>query len=363
MKTMWYPPASKFQLFAPNARMGRVEKLILHTTETQGWPGYGSNHPTITYNPWLHQWRQHMPIDGTATALVDSSNTAVRENRDCAQLEIVAYCDLAMGRKYGHAVTDMDDAALRDVAEFIVWLHREWGMSTDFINDWKPYPVSYGLRNGVRLSGPQFDAFRGVLGHQHVSGNEHGDPGTLDVGRIRRYVQEILAPAPTVAPVAPTPPPPDPEELPFMAATKSDYYASTSVPQALKEGANDLKIKPAVTENGTERNFYTITSESPAVDLTVTVRHAGLEVGQRAEAYAVWYDDGKERVVRYKRKPVSLRGSGADVEVGDELRIAGAVPVSKTKGNKTLLRVRVDVPKGHKMTVHSVEISGWVLPK
>lgn len=202
VKALYYPPANKtVQNFGKgNVTMPKIEKLVLHTTETSGWPGYGGSggHPTLTYNPWSHQWRQHLPINGSATALVDPSGTAVRENRDgVVQLEIVCYCDLNTAKKYGHSVEAIDNTALHDIAEFIVWLHKEWAMSTHFAAHWAKYPASI---NVDRFSGAEFDAFKGVLGHCHVSGNTHGDPGSLDVKKIQSYVNTLLTPPKPVVP-------------------------------------------------------------------------------------------------------------------------------------------------------------------
>jgi hypothetical protein len=53
------------------------------------------------------------------------------------------------------------------------------------------------------MSSSEYDAFQGVLGHQHASGNAHGDPGALNVPRIMAHAKAYgttTAPAP-----APTP--------------------------------------------------------------------------------------------------------------------------------------------------------------
>ena len=188
-----YPTADRTSQWfgSGNARMPRIDKLVLHTTETAGgWPGYGGGAiaPNFTYEPWRHQWRQHLPVDGSARTLLDSDRTEVRENRDnVVQVEISCYCDPAM-RSRGHFVTDLDERALADLGAFAGWLHTEWGLPLRLAPQWLPYPASAG-RSPVRMSGPEFDAFRGICGHQHVSGNDHGDPGALDVQAILRWAQ------------------------------------------------------------------------------------------------------------------------------------------------------------------------------
>src|SRR5215471_17719630 len=45
-------------------------------------------------------------------------------------------------------------------------------------------PSSYGTSNGVRLSGSAWNAYKGILGHQHVPENDHGDPGDINIAAI-----------------------------------------------------------------------------------------------------------------------------------------------------------------------------------
>ena len=51
---------------------------------------------------------------------------------------------------------------------------------------WLRYPSSYG-NSPARMSGPEYDAYRGILGHMHVSGNLHGDP-KIDRDRMQAAV-------------------------------------------------------------------------------------------------------------------------------------------------------------------------------
>ena len=196
-----YPKANRTaQWFGdtyPGADMGGVDKVLLHTTETGGWPGYGggASAPHLTYDPRKHEWRQHFRLDRSARALRDPSGTVVRENRDrVVQVEIVCSSDRSFARRYGYPhVTQLDERALRDLGEFIAFMHAEWGVPLRAAARWLPYPDSYG-NSPARMSGPEYDAFRGVLGHQHASGNAHGDPGDLDVTRIMAYARGAAGP-------------------------------------------------------------------------------------------------------------------------------------------------------------------------
>jgi hypothetical protein len=63
----------------------------------------------MTYHPWRHLWRQHMPINRSARRSRIPSSTDVKRNRDeVVQVEIVGYCDPALVKKHGKNVEQMD---------------------------------------------------------------------------------------------------------------------------------------------------------------------------------------------------------------------------------------------------------------
>lgn len=195
-----YPPADeKAEWYAdtyPGIDMGGVEKVLLHTTEGAGWPTYkdGSVAPNLTFNCAQRAWRQHFPLRRSARALCDPATTGVRENRDkVVQVEIVAVCDpkLAARSKQMVPVEKISDGALHDLGDFLAFMHTNFGVPLVAAPKWLPYPASAG-DSPVRMSGPQYDAFKGILGHQHASGNVHGDPGSLDVATIIRYANQSL---------------------------------------------------------------------------------------------------------------------------------------------------------------------------
>lgn len=171
----------------PGVDMGGVDKVVLHTTEGGGWPDYdgGAKAPHATYHPELHQFRQHFELNRSARALMDPDGTPVRENRDrVVQLEIICSCDRAYAEKHGLLyVEDLDDEAIEDIGGFIALLHRGYGVPLVKAPLWLPYPASYG-NSRARMSSAEYDAFRGVCGHEHVSGNLHGDPGSIPINQI-----------------------------------------------------------------------------------------------------------------------------------------------------------------------------------
>ncbi|MBD9700618.1 peptidoglycan-binding protein [Streptomyces sp. ID01-12c] len=60
------------------------------------------------------------------------------------------------------------------------------------------------------MTGTQWNSFRGWCGHQHVPENDHGDPGSMDFGRVIELAKGGPTPTPPV-----TQPPPKPAYEPF----------------------------------------------------------------------------------------------------------------------------------------------------
>jgi len=182
-----------------------LEKFVIHTTETESWPGYsgGASSPNATYHPRLRQIRQHHSNNRSSRALRDPSSTVVRENRDKVfQLEIIAYSDYALARSVGGLwIGDLTKSHFDDIAAMIVQLHREEDLPLGSTVRWKEGQKTYV--SGVRLSGPSFDAYRGILGHVHVSGNDHWDPGGLRYSQLDAAIDRLLGNTPTPEPELP----------------------------------------------------------------------------------------------------------------------------------------------------------------
>jgi hypothetical protein len=208
-----YPGADRTRQWggAGGTTMPKVTKLLLHTTESSGWPGYGSFYPTLTFNPWLERgkrWRQHHPINGSASTLANAGSYRTNRANVC-QVEIVAFCDNARKSSSAH-VSRIPADAYRELGEFLAWLHKEWEVDLYLAKEWPSYPSSYGTGNGVRMTAGEFSSFSGVCGHMHAPGNDHGDPGNLNVRAILDAAKTTLASPVKPAPVKPATPAPTP---------------------------------------------------------------------------------------------------------------------------------------------------------
>jgi murein DD-endopeptidase MepM/ murein hydrolase activator NlpD len=189
--------------------MPGISKICLHTTETASWPGYPTFAPQMTVNVFTKQIRQHMALNVSASTLADPSSTAVRENRDSVlQIELIGYCDPARSNTSVY-IYKWGDAEYLYLAEILAWFHTEWKVPLVSTVKWLRYPASYGNGSGQRLTGPQYDAYKGILGHQHASGNDHGDPGAINIVKLLDLAKALtLPPEPNPKPpveVAPRP--------------------------------------------------------------------------------------------------------------------------------------------------------------
>lgn len=202
MKSEIYPPANRTAQWYEGAFLRGtfpiIEKIMLHTTETSSWPGYagGSEAPTLTYDPVSRQWRQHNYLNTSARALSDPASTPVRENRDnVIQIEIVWFAA---------KIDQLPATAYLDLADFVAYVRKEWGgpslVSATFVGS--------SLAPKAHMSSLQYDAFNGILGHQHAPvPSTHWDPGAFDGNRLISLVKKMEStpteePMPTAAEIA-----------------------------------------------------------------------------------------------------------------------------------------------------------------
>ena len=210
-----YPGADLTRFFGHGGYSGidqtRLEKIVLHSTETSakwGCPGYagGGNAPTFTINPWpgYRKIWQHFDTNESARALLNPSSTPVSENRDgVCQIEIIGYSDARTAKTYGFDLRNLTDDDYAYIGRLVGWIAREWDVPLVTPDLWPSYPASYG-NSPARMTSREYDAFTGVLGHLHVSGNSHGDP-TIDPAKViaaaksSAAVEQATKPKPTPA--------------------------------------------------------------------------------------------------------------------------------------------------------------------
>jgi hypothetical protein len=176
----WYPHATRKTVFhGAGSYVGGPWRGVLHTTEggtaggAMGAYQKTNNGPhfTVSYETGSFQCWQHLPIDQAATALVHVSGTVDTNRLSAVQIEIVGFA---------RAAPTFPEGLLDGLRALMTWIEVQTGIhptSPSFV----PYPASGGLVNGIRMSADQWRTFNGWCGHEHVPGNDHGDPGGINI--------------------------------------------------------------------------------------------------------------------------------------------------------------------------------------
>ena len=206
-----YPGASTAYWYQSNLGGSAMESNVgvMHTTEGRTVPSYGGgvSAPNFTVLPDFKtktlRWYQHFDFDVSSRALVNKSGGVETNTANAVQVELVGTCDERHvvtwdGKKAGVDYIfwpDAPDWALAELGKFVKWAHDQHGIALRSTVTWKPYKKgqvggSYGA-NGVRLTGAQWNAYYGWLGHQHVPENDHGDPGNLNFTRVLAHAAGI----------------------------------------------------------------------------------------------------------------------------------------------------------------------------
>ena len=175
---------------------------VIHTTEGTSVPSYGggASAPNFTALPDIPnrrlRWYQHFDFDVSSRALVNRAGGVDTNTLNAVQIELVGTCDPKYRTAWGDRRAGRDylfwpdapDWALAELAKFVRWAHEEHGVQLRSTVTWTAYPSSYGATS-ARLSGSQWQAYYGWLGHQHVPENSHGDPGNLDMTRVLQHAR------------------------------------------------------------------------------------------------------------------------------------------------------------------------------
>lgn len=210
MPVTWRSECAR-QDFGTNAGAftGGPPKVVLHSTEGGSWPDYrgGSVAPHETWK-WTgkgFEKRQHVSHALAAMALIHPAG--VQTNRDSVhQIELIGTCDRVTERKYGlNYLPAMGDDFYAALGAELVKLCNDLNVPLVVTNTWDTYPASAGFGAAQRFSLSQWDNFTGLCGHQHVYGNDHGDPGSLQVAHSLELAgggHVVVPPPPPIKPPA-----------------------------------------------------------------------------------------------------------------------------------------------------------------
>lgn len=162
-------------------------KLLLHTTETKGVPGYqtGQLAPHVTWSPRSLRFYQHFPFTRPSEALATFDNDMV------IQVEMICYSAKNIADEVGGLwVGNLTPEQLAQLAEFCRWVMGHLNIPPIWP---KKQALSYTAANttGFRMTAEIFRAWSGLLGHQHAPyPNRHWDPGAFPWTRFMPLLEQ-----------------------------------------------------------------------------------------------------------------------------------------------------------------------------
>lgn len=172
---LWHPKAQRIDFGGIGGFSGGGKKLVWHTVEGSSIEGaVAAYRASGSYPHFTLQWKdgklliaQHAPIDQCVTTLQHPSGTPETNRAGCIQVEIAAFA------KDAH---NWPDAMYEALADFARWVEQNAGV-----------PRKCGVKFSVpaqRLSGSAFVSYAGHIGHAHVPGNDHWDPGAFKIEKV-----------------------------------------------------------------------------------------------------------------------------------------------------------------------------------
>lgn len=292
-----YPKADASSQFFHKPHPGDIMKpnvIVLHTTEGSSFPSYGGGGSAPNFTVKGGTVRQHFYANESSRALRNLAGGVQTNTLNVIQIELVGTCD-----KHGPGLywPDADDADLAALVDLIDWLTDNYDVPlVTTSKPWLSYPTSYGSKSGQRMSFAEWEAFRGICGHQHVPENDHGDPGNFP---IKRLIELVKAKKGKPAPSKPTPAKPKPAPKP---ATKV-----VALNSAVKPGATHAQVK----------------------ELQQLLVKAGY--GPIKGAYTTYYGtETQKAVARFHKKNPHLASGSYDPAIGPK----GFVELQKEAGRK-----------------------------
>lgn len=186
-----------------------VDKLLIHTTE-------GSSIESAIGAYWANNSWPHLTVDcrhgriprrsghldmAVAARALRNEPGGVQTNTDgVVQIEVV-------GQAANPPAIDWAWLGANVVA------HICRGLLIPLVSQvqWVAYPASYGRLAPQRLSPDAWTAVQGLVGHQHVPENDHGDPGAIPIDVVLAAASEL-----------PLPPPPPPEDDMYLVQFTGD---------------------------------------------------------------------------------------------------------------------------------------------
>jgi len=176
-RLLWHPDATRVPGRDAGPFVKAGAKLLWHTTEGSSAEGainaYGAtgSWPHFTFEPKTGRLFQHLPLNVAGRALEHPAGTVETNRANVIQVELVGRA--AETPKW----TDAEYARVAMLARWIEYNARVPRRCTVVFN-------ATPQRQAQRLSGADWLAYAGHIGHCHAPSNHHWDPGSLRIDRV-----------------------------------------------------------------------------------------------------------------------------------------------------------------------------------
>ena len=188
MAALWHPRATRRTQIDAGGFEGGGHKIVWHTTEGTSLPNYGGSSPHFTLDPADGGLWQHIPLNRAARALMAGGPNFW----NTVQVELIGYADTAVAKTRGtpgRAVVNWPDGHYHRIAELARWIESNFGVprkcTVDFVGN--GHTAHLASLEAVK-------SYAGHLGHQHVNGNTHWDPGLFKIKLVLGKTPPAAAP-------------------------------------------------------------------------------------------------------------------------------------------------------------------------
>lgn len=197
--SVWLLDAKRVTPSSPGGAMDGTHPraAVWHTTEGTTIAGAqatllrNGDEPHLIWDPTTGEFVQFIPADKSSRSLKnDGFLKTNRVGTIRVQIEVVGYAK--------HPFTDGPLVGLNSLLPWLdqLGIPRSWPYGPP-----PAYPASYGVKNGYR-DRPVYVSNSGHMCHSNVPGNDHGDPGAIDIAKLTpRLRPHMPPPKPTPVPV------------------------------------------------------------------------------------------------------------------------------------------------------------------
>jgi peptidoglycan hydrolase-like protein with peptidoglycan-binding domain len=173
---LWHPDAVRRIHIDAGGFTGGGRKLVWHTTEGGSLPNYGGSAPHFTFDPEDGRLWQHIPLNRAARALVAGGPNFW----NAVQVELIGFADTKEAKKHGllrRAVINWTDEEYARIAKLARWIEANFNVPRTCGVEFVGHTAHLASLDAVKR-------YSGHIGHQHINGNTHWDPGLFKIANV-----------------------------------------------------------------------------------------------------------------------------------------------------------------------------------